>query len=140
MTHYLAAPLSAPTADRRAWHRDRAILAGELLGADIIPHRDIAPRFAPRWVEEGETEDERAAAMAECLRMVSNADELTLLYTPDGLWSPGCRVEYDAWHGAEPSRRGCHVSVEWSQLRPLAVWVGRMDEWRRLWVSGGARG
>lgn len=129
MTLYLAAPLSAPTPALRRWHRDRAILAGELLGATTIPHRDIAPRYCLAYPDEDETPEQRVAAMEECLRGVAKSDRLSVLLRDDHTHSPGCEVEI-AWWG-NFGGRVYHVYT-WALLRRRAVDAGRLPEWSAL--------
>lgn len=127
--HYLAAPLAHPTPVGRRWHRDRATIAARLLGATIVPHRHIAPLYAPGYPDEGETPEQRAAAMAACLAAVDGCDRLSVLTLYGGQLSPGCAAEVERYregHATEP------LLYDWHGLRVLVSTDEDLREWRRL--------
>ena len=130
MTHYLAAPLAHPTPEGRRRNLARAELASRLVGATVIPHLHIAPRFAPGYPDENETPEQREAAMAACLAAVVACDRLTVLMTD--LWgvTDGCRAEVKAW--VKHHQRPGVAYVHWLDLQELAAAAGLLSEWRAL--------
>ena len=129
MTHYLAAPLAHPTPEGRRRNLARALLAGRLVGATVIPHRDIAPAYAPGYPDEPETPEQREAAMAACLAAVVACERLTVLTTEHWGVTDGCRAEVRAWVAAKGGRV---KYVSWRDLGACAVGAGLVAEWRAL--------
>jgi hypothetical protein len=133
MTHYLAAPLAHPTPEGRRRNLARALLAGRLVGATVVPHLHIAPEHAPGYPDENETPEQREAAMAACLAAVVACERLTVLMTDHLGVTDGCRAEVRAWVA---SRRGDTVGrvgfATWADLHEQAVAMGLWPEWRAL--------
>ncbi len=129
MTHYLAAPLAHPTPEGRRRNLARAILAARLVGADVVPHRDIAPTYAPGYPDEPETPEQREAAMAACLAAVVACERLTVLMTDHLGVTDGCRAEARAW----VATKGGRVEyVSWVDLWVDASAAGFLSEWCAL--------
>lgn len=129
MSHYLAAPLAHPTPEGRRRNLDRALLAARLVGATVVPHRDIAPTYAPGYPDENETPEQREAAMAACLAAVVACDRLTVLMTDHLGVTDGCRAEARAWVATKAGRV---EYVSWVDLWGDAARAGLIPEWRAL--------
>ncbi len=133
MTHYLAAPLAHPTPEGRRRNLARALLAARLVGATIVPHRDIAPAYAPGYPDENETPEQREAAMAACLAAVVACERLTVLTTDLGGVTDGCRAEVRAWVASRGPDTIARVGfATWVDLHEQAVAMGLWSEWRAL--------
>ena len=129
MSHYLAAPLAAPTPEGRRRNLARALLAARLVGATVVPHLHIAPEHAPGYPDENETPEQREAAMAACLAAVVSCERLTVLMTDHLGVTDGCRAEVRAWVAATGGRV---EYVSWVDLRGEAFRAGLLPEWRAL--------
>lgn len=124
MITYLAAPLAHETPEGRRRHRDRALFAARILGADVVPHRDIAPLACPGYPDLGETQEQRDEGMRLCLEAVRAADRLVILLGAHGWLTPGCREELAEYQRAHPA-----MDV------PVYAWESLLDEswsWEKL--------
>jgi hypothetical protein len=133
---YVAAPLSAPLARDRVWHRSRAVLIGRLVALNgelpVVPHVAVGGIFLdyPRRKEQAK---DRYLAMGMCLRLVEvvalSGGRFRVLRRFDGSISEGCQLEMDRYHSLSTDSI---LATDWDDWSGDARKHGLFREWSEL--------
>lgn len=135
---YVAAPLGAPTAALRAWHRERAnLLCALAFAMDRVPV--CVHPYAETAMGSDADPDARARGLAyalDAVEVVARAGgALWVLLRDDGTLSDGCAQEsarYDEW--GDPDTVEQSWTLVWTDWRAIAAWAARrlLAEFDRL--------